>query len=249
MGNAEKLNTFAGTSKNILHKDLVVVSDYAIKHGIRKTKVFRSVAGVNYMKRSVLKPMYQVDENGKETVAHYSQVVGITPVISGKFREGFNTHEGYLTYNGQYVFFPQKLVQDQLNERLNNLYDNCLEFENHHDRLIKPAFDQGGNAMPKVVNVKNDYFYLIEDSLELGLFWRDDNQNKNNKNQWYSYGEIVAVREDEQIKCPNVLYTDYGYDQEKFVNTLKYNYELINKTCAKLKEENQTQTNSERKIG
>ncbi len=205
--------------------DMVVVSDYAVAQGAQCNEPTGDPIKDRYhwINRNKLAPIYRlkIHDSSKEIIYH-DQVVGITPVLNNIFSNEFSIRGGYLAHQHEYTYFPQKRVDQALNEYLTDVAINkrvklaANEFGKISGYLISSYSDDKKNG------IKQSYYYYQGKPYCL----RVDKNHKDNQYQWFNLDLIMAKQVDDKICCEDVLFADHAFDKNKFVDDLKHSIVL-----------------------
>lgn len=206
-------------------EDLVIVSDFAIALGAK----FNEPTGdevhdhFRWINREALKPKYRQTEDGKERSAYYVQEAeDMQPEIHDFFAKHFKIKGSYLVYNDEYVSFPQKRVNQELNAYLTALaVDKTITLPESEFGKIDYQVQPYAADISRGIQTSSYYFQGQPYCL------RVDPGQKHDQYQWYQISPVMAQYTPyETIKCDDVLLADFSYNEKKFVTDLKNSTEF-----------------------
>lgn len=218
--------------------DKIIVTDYAAAQGAKHYgKTGNEVLDrYNWIACETVAPKYkekatnlELDGEVVEEPIFYKEVVGIAPVINPAYNYGFKVRGGLMMYNGEYVKYPQRRVDQTLNMRLTSLLMNKnpeaadTGFKRINYKVKTYGDDIKNGVYSSVYFYDNNVYYL-----------RIDADNKNDKYQWYGLSTVAAKYENDRIQCEDILIADHIYNEKKFVEDLIGNVELIKSLSYKL---------------
>jgi len=225
-------------------KKMVIVSDYAAALGAEHQEPTpEEVENHRYLwtAKKSLAAKYALDDYNFEPI-HYEKVTGFAPRIT-LLDDSFNVQGGLITYNGHYVLFPQRRVNEALNQRLTELVQKDVnrvdeyEFRKTVNHFIHSYGDDAQNG------VKNSTYYFQGNPYCLRL----DKKNVQDQYQWYRMAPVVGHRKGIHILCDDVLFADHSYNEYKFMDDLRNSTKL--KTVPYMQNQTTTKLNNESEKG
>ena len=204
---------------------LVIVSDYAAALGAK----FNEPTGdevldrCHWINQDAIEQKYH--ETNKEQIPNFFEnPVGMRPTLNNVFANKLSVQGGYLTYNKEYVYFPQKHVNKELSDILTKMALGKIKVPESEFGVLNYRVKQYGNEIRKGIKTASYYYqgqpYCV----------RVDRTNLKDQLQWYYIRPVLAelikndpmqdinsVENDFLIQCQDVLIADHYYRPDKFL--------------------------------
>ena len=105
--------------------EMMVVSDYAVALGANCIEPTGDPIKdlYHWCERDKRAPLYRLNYHEKQLI-HHDEPVGIAPIISNIYTNEFSIRGGYLAYQHECVYFPQRRVDQKLNTYLTEVVIN-----------------------------------------------------------------------------------------------------------------------------
>ena len=212
---SEKLNkNVETTADKINEENLVIVSDYAVAQGAQCNELTGDEVydRYNWLKREELQPKFH-ETDGQLMPNFYEKPTGMIMEFQDTFYHHLKVQGGYLTVNGEYVYFPQRRVDQTLSHYLTQVASG---------QIILPENEFG----PLTYKVKL-YGTEIRNGIETVSYYYQGEaycarvNKSNNQIQWFYYQPVTAKWVGDCIECEDVLLADCSDNRNKFLEDLK----------------------------
>ena len=211
----EKLNKNAETTANTINEEnLVIVSDYAVAQGAQCNELTGDEVHDRYhwIKREELQPKFH-ETKGELIPNFYEKPTGMIMDFQDTFYHRLKVEGGYLTHNHEYVYFPQKRVEQELSDYLTQAALGKVVLPESEFGPLAYKVRQYGTEIRNGIDTASYYYqgqaYCV----------RVDKQN--NQAQWFYYRPVIAKWAGDNIECEDVLLADCSFNRDKFLADLK----------------------------
>lgn len=210
-----RLNKTPETPATVINEEkLVIVSDYAAAQGAQCNDLAgdETCAGYHWIKHEELQPKFH-ETNGKLIPNHYEKPTGMIMDFQDTFYHHLKVKGGYLTVNGEYVYFPQKSVDQTLSNYLTQVALGKVTLPENEFGSLAYKVKQYGTEIHDDIETASYYYQ--------GQAYCVRVDKPNHQVKWFYYQPVVAKWVDEHIECEDVLLADCSYDGNKFLDDLK----------------------------
>lgn len=214
-------------AENNFVENSVVVSDYAIAQGAGYLQPTGDEVLDHYhwMERAAVPEVYHEGADGRIVPNFYDQAVGLPMVFPYADLESLSIQGGYLTYRDkrprpedekdEYVYYPQKRVDDELAKRLTLLASGKV-------RVPSSEFGNLSYTVPLNIyenhhGVENQSYYYQGQAYCVRLC----PNATTDRVQWFELRPIMAERVDDKIVSKDVLLADNFFQGSRVLNGLQ----------------------------